>query len=292
MTDKSPNMRHMRREKKLTLSAPAQLGHSAGNILSEKQQLALQSLRNTIKPDLKTSMEREWCSDSCLVRYLRARDWDQERALTMLRETLKWRRVYKPHLITAEEVRSELQNEGKMYRNGKDKQGRPIIYMRPAKDNTGSKDKDLKVKYLVYLMEKATRSMDESVGVERSIWLIDYRGTSFYQVTAMNNAKLAREVLEIVQNHYPERLGAAYVINAPRIFEIFWKMVSPFLTDVTKSKLNVLKEEDLPILNNLIDPHILEEGFGGKNSFKYNFELHWNKEDLEHPIPIEGEPTN
>jgi hypothetical protein len=55
----------------------------------------------------------------------------------MIRETLKWRRNYKPHLITCEDVKTELKNEGKMYRNGKDKQGRPIIYMRPGKDNTG-----------------------------------------------------------------------------------------------------------------------------------------------------------
>jgi hypothetical protein len=100
---------------------------------------------------------------------------------------------------------------------------------------------------------------------------------------------LARDVLDIVQNYYPERLGAAFVINAPRIFELFWKMISPFLNEVTKSKLNVLKEKDLSTLHALIDPHVLEIPFGGGNPFKYNFDEHWNKEDIENPMVPENE---
>jgi hypothetical protein len=55
----------------------------------------------------------------------------------MIKNSLEWRRSYKPHLITAEDVKIELNNTGKMYRNGFDKHGRPIIYMKPGKDNTG-----------------------------------------------------------------------------------------------------------------------------------------------------------
>jgi len=49
---------------------------------------------------------------------------------------------------------SELENEGKMYRNGFDHLDRPLLYMKPGNDNTGTKEKEEKVKYLVYLMEK------------------------------------------------------------------------------------------------------------------------------------------
>jgi hypothetical protein len=84
-------------------------------------------------------------------------------------------------------------------------------------------------------------------------------------------------------------LAAAYVINAPKIFGLFWKMLSPFMNDVTKSKLNLLKDKDLPLLHSIIDPYVLEESFGGKNPFKYNFEQHWRKEDIEFPIIPENQ---
>lgn len=37
-----------------------------------------------------------------------------------------------------------------------------------------------------------------------------------------------------------------------------------------------------------IDEDQLEEEYGGKNTFKYNFDEHWNKEDNEHP-PVKTE---
>jgi len=33
----------------------------------------------------------------------------------------------------------------------------------------------------------------------------------------------------------------------------------------------------------LIDQESLEVSYGGNNEFKYGFEEHWNKEDLEFP---------
>jgi hypothetical protein len=44
---------------------------------------------------------------------------------------------YKPHKLTADDVKGELDNKGKMYRNGWDKYQRPVLYMKPGLDNTG-----------------------------------------------------------------------------------------------------------------------------------------------------------
>lgn len=40
-----------------------------------------------------------YCTDACLRRYLVARNWNLEKAKTMLEETLKWRADYKPEDI-------------------------------------------------------------------------------------------------------------------------------------------------------------------------------------------------
>lgn len=91
----------------------------------------------------------------------------------MLEETLKWRKEYKPDFITANDVKGELNNNGKMYRNGVDKRGCPIIYMKPRHDNTGAEKRVEKVRYLVYILEKAIASMQEDV--EKMSIIVDFK---------------------------------------------------------------------------------------------------------------------
>lgn len=135
--------------------------------MQEHEVKALQALRDAIPSHLLEDEHcQKWCSDSTLCRFLRARNWKHDDALKMLKETLEWRLEvcdciftnsslkYKPHLITAEDVKGELKNKGKMYRNGWDKYKRPILYMKPGLDNTGPSEREQKVKYLVYVMEK------------------------------------------------------------------------------------------------------------------------------------------
>jgi hypothetical protein len=40
-----------------------------------------------------------FCSDDCLVRYLKARNWNVKAAEKMLKNTIKWREAYKPEEI-------------------------------------------------------------------------------------------------------------------------------------------------------------------------------------------------
>jgi len=40
-----------------------------------------------------------FCSDACISRYLRARNWNVKKAAKMLKLTLKWREEYKPEEI-------------------------------------------------------------------------------------------------------------------------------------------------------------------------------------------------
>ena len=52
-------------------------------------------------------------------------------------------------------------------------------------------------------------------------WLIDFEGYS------MRNAPPVRtsiNVMSILQNHYPERLGGAVCYHAPGLFSLTWKV--------------------------------------------------------------------
>jgi hypothetical protein len=53
-------------------------------------------------------------------------------------------------------------------------------------------------------------------------WLIDFTGLSINNTPPI---KSARDTVNILQNHYPERLAVAFLYNPPRIFEAFWKVM-------------------------------------------------------------------
>jgi hypothetical protein len=45
------------------------------------------------------------------------------------------------------------------------------------------------------------------------------------------------EVLNILQNHYPERLGLALILNVPWLVNMFFKLIQPFIDPVTRNKM-------------------------------------------------------
>jgi len=115
-------------------------GEKVFNILDQltsKEREIFDKLRKNIDKDLKDDLQREFANDICLVRYLRARDYDITKSEPLLRDSLKWRfEVYKPHLISPDEVAEE-GSTGKNYVSScKDKLGRPILYMKPRFENT------------------------------------------------------------------------------------------------------------------------------------------------------------
>jgi polyribonucleotide 5'-hydroxyl-kinase len=71
-------------------------------------------------------------------------------------------------------------------------------------------------------------------GVGKMTWLIDFEGYS------MRNAPPIRtsiNVMQILQNHYPERLGGAVCYHAPALFSLTWRAVGPWIDPVTKKKI-------------------------------------------------------
>jgi len=83
----------------------------------------------------------------------------------------------------------------------------------------------------------------------------------------------ALAVLHILQDHYPERLGLALIINIPFLVNAFFKVVMPFVDPVTRQKVK-------------FNPDILKDGFftpdmvmkdwwGGEPEFEYVHEKYW-----------------
>ena len=95
---------------------------------------------------------------------------------------------------------------GKQLILGWDFHGRPCHYMNPSKQNTPRSDRQ--IEHLVFMLE---REIDLMVpGQETLALLINFAETKSGQGASIGQG---RQTLNILQNHYPERLGRALVTN-------------------------------------------------------------------------------
>jgi hypothetical protein len=231
----------------------------------EEQQAKINDVRKSIGSI--TSKFPVLCSDASILRYLKARNWNTNKASKMLKETLKWRLDYKPEKIQWEDVAHEAKI-GKLYRaNYFDKRGRTVLIMRPGLQSKSSTD--VQIKYLVYCMERAI--LDLKQDQDQMVWLIDFQGWSMSSISV----KVTRETAHLLQERYPERLALAILYDPPKVFESFWLLVKPFLEPKTYKKVKFVfgdNQQSRKFMEELFDMDKLESVFGGRNSIGFVYE--------------------
>ncbi|XP_024012128.1 phosphatidylinositol transfer protein PDR16 isoform X2 [Eutrema salsugineum] len=158
---------------------------------------------------------------------------------------------------------------GKVYKAGfHDRSGRTVLILRPGLQNTKSLDNQMK--HLVYLIENAILNLPEDQ--EQMSWLIDFTD---WTLSTSVPIKSARETINILQNHYPERLAVAFLYNPPRLFEAFWKIVKYFIDAKTFIKVKFVypkNPESVELMSSFFDEKNLPTEFGGKALLQYNYE--------------------
>jgi hypothetical protein len=116
----------------------------------------------------------------------------------MLEETLKWRGEFQPSKITFPTVEPEAVT-GKCYINGFDRHCRPILYIRPGRENTSSHTRQMQ--FFVLTVEKALQLMPP--GVDKFVVIMDFDGYSFSNAPPLATTI---EILKIFSGHYPGTL--------------------------------------------------------------------------------------
>ncbi|EGC34131.1 hypothetical protein DICPUDRAFT_35593 [Dictyostelium purpureum] len=220
--------------------------------------------------------EKKWLSDDIdmmLLRYLRARDYEAEASYQLLKGTIEWRSTYRPYDIAAEDLSYEA-STGKQYVFGKS-HGRSCIYMRPTRENTKNYEKQIKL--LVYNIERAVSLMDKSKGHEQIVLLIDFNGYSIMNSPPMHVAKLT---LQILSDHYPERLGNAFLVDTPLIFSVFWKAITPLVNKVTYKKIVFAngEKQKVKVFSEYFDLDELEKEFTGNCDHTFDPKVDWKRE--------------
>lgn len=204
-------------------------------------------------------------SAECILRFLRAVKWaSAQAAIKRLEATLKWRREYGLYdVITASHVEPEALT-GKMVLWGYDVDNRPALYLRPSKQNT--EESIRQVHFVVWALERLTELMGP--GVETLALMVNFADRA-------KNPSLtqSRAVLNILQTHYPERLGRALVVNVPFLINAFFKLITPFIDPLTRPKLRFNPD---CVGERLFDAdELLSEWNGGTVQFDYEHDRYW-----------------
>lgn len=92
-----------------------------------------------------------------------------------------------------------------------------ISHLIKMKQNSTSQEGN--IRHLVYLLENAIINLPK--GQKQMSWLIDFTGWSMAVNPPM---KTTREIIHILQNYYPERLGIAFLYNPPRLFQAVYRV--------------------------------------------------------------------
>lgn len=209
-----------------------------------------------------TDSERMFLTRECLLRYCRATNWDIAQSETRLRNTLIWRREYGVETRTKDFVSIE-NATGKQVILGWDNHGRTCQYLRPSKQNTERSDRQ--IQHLVFMLERAIDLMPP--GQETLALLINFAETKSGQGATLAQG---RQTLNILQNHYPERLGRALVSNVPFYIWGFFKLITPFIDPLTREKIKFNEDVGLHVPRE----QLLKES-GGHVEFEYDHDSYW-----------------
>ncbi|KAI8627498.1 CRAL/TRIO domain-containing protein [Xylariaceae sp. FL1651] len=186
------------------------------------------------------SMVKHDNPDALLLRFLRARKWDLQRALVMLVSTMNWRASEmhvdddimvkgEEHALLNEKSSDEAvkkQGEdflaqmrlGKSYCYGADKAGRPICVCRARLHRAGEQSEESLERYTVYLIETTRFLLSPPVDTG------DYTPVKF--------------MIRCFEANYPESLGVVLVHKAPWVFQGIWKIIRGWLDPVVASKVH------------------------------------------------------
>ncbi|XP_062207624.1 patellin-3-like [Phragmites australis] len=182
-------------------------------------------------------------TDTVLLKFLRAREFKVKEAMAMLKSAVLWRKRFGiDALLDADLGLPELENV--VFYRGADREDHPVCYnvygefqdKELYEKAFGDEEKrDRFLKWRIQLLERGILSKLDFAS----------RGIcSMVQVTDLKNSPpmlgkhrvVTRQAVALLQDNYPEFIAKKVFINVPWWYLAANKMMSPFLTQRTKSK--------------------------------------------------------
>ncbi|KAK1697967.1 hypothetical protein QYE76_014664 [Lolium multiflorum] len=210
-------------------------------------------------------------TDTVFLKFLRAREFKVKEAMSMLKAAILWRKSFGiDALLGADLGVPEL--ESVVFYRGADREGHPVCYNVYSefqdKDlyEKAFGDDDKRERFLRWRIQLLERGIREQLDFSSS------GVCSMVQVTDLKNSPpmlgkhraVTRQALSLLQDNYPEFIAKKVFINVPWWYLAANKMMSPFLTQRTKSKFTVCSPaKTAETLFRYIAPEQVPVQFGG-----------------------------
>ncbi|CAJ0547309.1 Ff.00g019360.m01.CDS01 [Fusarium sp. VM40] len=238
-----------------------------------------ETIRHTI-----WSMVKHDHPDALVLRFLRARKWDVEKALVMLVATMNWRHndmkvdddiMKNGDAVAVEDEKTDSPSKqvsadmmkqlrmGKSFLHGTDKQGRPICVVRVRLHKAGQECEESLEKYTVYIIETARMTLEPPV--DTACIVFDMTGFSM----ANMDYTPVKFMIKCFEANYPESLGAVLVHKAPWLFQGIWKVIRGWLDPVVAAKVHFTNNRTE--LEEYIAPNHLIKELDGDENWEYKY---------------------
>lgn len=218
----------------------------------------IQALREMVLADVQLVSRTE---DAFLLRFLRARKFDYDRAFKLLRHYYSLRVKY-PHLyheLLPSNSSHVLSSGIQGFLNHRDDEGRAIFIYRGGIWNTTQFSCDEILRANLLCLEQIIQEPD--VQINGVVAILDMRGLGLQHVRHFTPSH-AKQTIQIVQDSFPARFKAVHIVNEPAVFDVVFAITKPFLSEKLKSRI-CFHGSNLKSLHEHIGPHLLPSDYGG-----------------------------
>ncbi|XP_024128515.1 SEC14-like protein 1 [Oryzias melastigma] len=213
--------------------------------------------------------------DQHVLRFLRARDFNMDKAREFLCQSLTWRKQHHVDFLLDTWERPQLLQDfftGAWHHHDRD--GRPLYVLRLGQMDTKglvrALGEEALLRQVLSLNEEGLRRCEENTvvfGRPISCWtcLMDLDGLNMRHMWRPGVKALLR-IIEVVEANYPETLGRLLIVRAPRVFPVLWTLVSPLIDENSRKKFFVYAGNDYQGPGGLvdyIDREIIPDFLGG-----------------------------
>lgn len=185
--------------------------------------------------------------DVVLLKFLRAREFKVNDAFEMLKKTLRWRKESKIDSVVDEDFGSDLASAA--YMSGVDHEGHPVSYnifgafeseeLYQKAFGTEEKRSEF-LRWRCQLMEKGIQKLNlKPGGVSSLLQINDLKNSPGPSKKELRIA--TKQTVAMLQDNYPELVAKNIFINVPFWYYALNALLSPFLTQRTKSKFVVAR---------------------------------------------------
>ncbi|KAI0431747.1 CRAL/TRIO domain-containing protein [Xylaria sp. FL1042] len=223
--------------------------------------------------------------DALVLRFLRARKWDVEKAMIMLVSAINWRLernlveiiVHNGESVGLKKDPSaddqgfiSQYRSGKSYVHSKDKENRIVYVIKVRLHDPSAQSGEAMETYILHNIESLRILMKPPD--DKCCLIFDMTGFGMKNM----DFHVVKFLVSVFEARYPETLGLVLIHNAPFIFWGIWNIIKGWLDPVIASKIHFTRKS-ADLLQHISQEN-LQTSYGGEDTFEYQY--------IE---PVEGE---